>query len=381
MRTNNSPAISPFFSLALLALAFFTSLLPISCKTVSRTPSAKTAAAPGATCYGGGYTTCIEPYQGKHLVCDRNGRAVICATCSSERDSFPDDFNDEFNASTNQFHDYAKDCEAAPTPIVSPTAPPAPSPSNSNTMVFGFNIHDVQQHHYYEQRLGDGPGQLSYKEPGKSVYVLHRAISDHSNYMDGVNRAIEIARAKGDLLIIRFDYRDGSTVPSPQDSEEKRQGFYQKVDSLLANPGIAYVQVGNEPNLDYECEKIAAHCQPNVYVPVLQRYKGHGKFISAPWGPTEHLALSKPWEWALGSLSGNCPVNIGIHAYPALGAGDRAKTTASQFIAMNLKYIWEAGCRNSNIFITELNGNMGGDKHEWVAALKAARTGIDWINN
>ncbi len=156
--------------------------------------------------------------------------------------------------------------------------------------------------------------------------------------------------------------------------------YFAALDSLLGNPGIAYVQAGNEPNLDYECRETLDFCQAHHYRPVLARYGNNLKFISAPWGPGEFKAMVKPWVWAVEALSGLCPKNIGIHAYPATGDHGRAWTTANQIIAMNLKYIKAAGCHSANIMITEMNGNQFGDRGEWDAAIRAARTAINWVN-
>ncbi len=371
---------------AVMVLSLYSVLgLSFGCKTMTSPGSSGVAVyAEGTSCYTNGFTTCLEPQNAGWLVCNSSNQIVFCDSCNSDVANFPEKLQAEALASkatSGYYHDYAQNCQQAsanpvPTASAAPVAAPAPAPAaqapTGDTMIFGYNIHDVDQHHFYSERLGN---DLAYKDPNTKTYVLHRAFA--VNDRGSIDRAIALAQAKGDLLIIRLDYADGKSVPTEQGELNL---LFAVADELLKKEGIAYVQVGNEPNLDYECQNTASHCQPSVYLPVIQRYKGHPKFISAPWGPTESQALSKPWEWALGVLSGNCPVNIGIHAYPALGNGDRAKTTAFQFIAMNVKYIWEAGCRNSNIFILEMNGNMGGDVNEWNAAIKAARTGIDWLN-
>ncbi len=369
-------------------IIFLFSTIIFSCNTGDAKMPSGLSYRPGEGCPAyNGYVSCIATINSdEYLVCNRQSKVVKCGYCTPNKPL--SEYDARYNSKTGEFDDYASGCEAHPI-LANPggTGGGAAAPlDSSNMMLFGYNIHDVEKHHFWAEKMGDGK-EFSYKDPGKSAYMLQVLYSTDPNLDATLAKAVALAsrEQKNDKLIVRLDYSGGNSNPSP----ENLGRYFAVIDRILANPGVAFVQAGNEPNLRGECGDSIDNCRWSSYIPIIERYKDDLRFISAPWATDANFVAKYesgedaiPWVWAPNVLRGNCPVNIGIHAYSSLGAGNRAENFANQLLALNLRYIRRvAGCTRSNIFITELNGNMYGNADEWVAAIKAARTGVDWVNN
>lgn len=237
-----------------------------------------------------------------------------------------------------------------------------------------------------------GDPDLSRMMDGRRGFTVELAYGEDPTWMPGTADHLRRLRDAGLTVILRLDYARGQNVPPPG-AEEEFVAFVRDVALAQVGDAATIIVIGNEPNLDIECQRSGGRCEPEHYAQVYRRVREAARaaypdrnyqFLVAGvspggvWGP-RYLDGEEYYRRALGALAPGEVDGIAIHAY---GGGDEEASVAGFVAAVDsqLATLRDAGYGEEPVFITEMNRETTGGAADEAVTARFLRRAYAWLD-
>ena len=236
---------------------------------------------------------------------------------------------------------------------------------------FAYDDDDAAQGHADVLQMFDG-------KPGHTVELAY-AEGQPESWLPGRREKIRSIADAGFEVILRIDYRGHYNVPPPEELETYVDFFVNEMVVPLKDDVRIFV-VGNEPNLDIECDEGAhiEHCEPAHYAEVYRAvrdavHEHHPGAVVLIAGLSPGAAQGARWKssddyWneLLAELDPSEVDGFALHAY---GGGDRANSIAMFSGDLEHQLDLISGHGSKPTYVTEFNRRSNGPDDEPTSAL------------